>query len=113
MPPSGYSHAQSEYAVDFLSSCFQALVNEAEEKSVSLFEALSMEIGNIKSHLRSENSKTAQEAILRLTLTFYEALFTSGQADDEAIRRLAPMKARHIGSEILEIRVDEKAYASI
>lgn len=113
MPPSGYSPSQSQYAVDFLTSCFRALVAEADEKSLSLREALRAEIGNIHAHLESDTSLPSQEAILRLTLTFYEALYDSGAADNAEITRLSLVRARDIGADILAIKVDEHAYTRV
>lgn len=105
MPPSGYSVSQAAYLADFLTSCLDSLVAEAEHAGIPVVAALDKEVNDIKAALRSGPGGEYEQAILRLTLSFYEDLAIKEPFDREAVFRLAHSALEVFRRAILSIHV--------
>ena len=74
MPPSGYSHQQSNFLKGFLESCSNALEQESYIHEETLTEALRREICDIARYLQQGTSDDSQRCILELTSAFYKRI---------------------------------------
>lgn len=100
MPPSGYTHRQSQSIVDFLLSCSDALKAEAHQKGLTPVEALSNECSNIKNILNSVHVPDIQTSVLQLTFAFYESILKITPSDfhqyDHAVEQVASIVVKSI-----------------
>lgn len=74
MPPSGYKQTQSRFITSFLSSCFDALLKEADELKLSLEQALVREIQNIDFAIKENVYTETANNVMLLTKSFYLAI---------------------------------------
>jgi hypothetical protein len=81
MPPSGYKQNQSRFITSFLSSCFEALLKEADELSLSLEQALLREIQNIDFAIKENVYTETANNVMLLTRSFYLAMLEKVQSN--------------------------------
>jgi hypothetical protein len=74
MPPSGYTVSQATHLAEFLRSCLDSLVAEAEQSGLPMIAALEKEVRDIKAALGTRSQGEYEQSVLRLTLSFYEDL---------------------------------------
>ncbi|PWT80593.1 MAG: hypothetical protein C5B44_05180 [Acidobacteria bacterium] len=105
MPPSGYSRPQSQSVVALLSSCADALEDEAHSDNITYNEALDKELVGIRNHLREAPVSPAQESILKLTEEFYKAVRAQSPSSKVQFWEAVRQAANEIGAQVLAIQV--------
>lgn len=105
MPPSGYSVRQAGHLDDFLTSCLESLIAEADAGGNSVAAALSAEIASIRAVLRDPSLDAYSGAVLSLTAAFYEALAVRNPTDVASLREALPSVIDAFTRSILRIHV--------
>ncbi len=104
MPPSGYKQKQSKYITSFLNSCFDALLKEADELSLSLEQALVRELQNIdfaiKENVYTENANN----VMLLTRSFYNEML--GKVKNNSQLNSPQLVLNEIEKQILAIDIE-------
>ena len=109
MPPSGYSYGQADTVAQFLRSCAAALLTEASEELTSPVDRLDREISDIiRYRAKMRKVDDATDAVLALTLKFYQSMRTHRPANPKAFEAALPKVLEEIVDEILKVHIPKE-----
>jgi hypothetical protein len=110
MPPSGYSREQSEAIVKFLSSCSDALLQEASLKGCSFSKALQDESDSIAAALATtEYRDLFARQVLELTRTYYVKLANCAPSNVGEYQSATTDILKSVSDAILSIHVPARS----